>query len=96
MAARKYIPDQPTYLGGNLHISQGMEICYIKQSNTEVIYRFNLGRHASGKIHLFLHWHLFNAFYKDKPILLQNQGFGVHSLDLSDVDGAELRILQQI
>jgi len=92
MAARKYQVDQPTYLGGDLHLSQGLEISDWCVEEDKVSLQLDLGRQASGKIDLYLPWYPESAGLKEQLAVLHDQGFGIHSINLEDVDGAELQI----
>ena len=96
MAARQYHVNQPTYLGGDLHLSQGIEISDWIIEDQEIQVRFDLGRQTSGKIELCLPWPPGNAWFHEKPAMLHDRGFGIYTLNIEDVDGAELRIKRYV
>ncbi|MEA3325770.1 MAG: alpha-galactosidase [Chloroflexota bacterium] len=96
LAARQYQADQPTYLGSDLHLSQGLEISDWRVGDHEVLLRFDLGRQASGKIDLYLPGQPEGAWFHGQPALVHDQGSGIYTLNIEDVDGAELRIKRPV
>lgn len=90
MAARKYVADQPTYLGGTLHISQGIEISQWEQHGQRLEIEFNLGRSASGTAVFYLPGQSPQAKINDRPCRIDPLGEDLYSIELFDVDGLTL------
>ncbi len=93
-AARSFDPDQPAYLGSDLHLSQGIEVSKWEFSETELNLQFKVGRKASGRIYFYLPWLPAGAWYRNETCSLQEQGLGIYSIDLDDLDGQSLSIRQ--
>jgi alpha-galactosidase len=54
LAVRKVIPNEPLYLGSDLHFSQGLEVSRWQPSGTGLELELNLPRQAQGNIYLWL------------------------------------------
>ncbi len=92
MAVRPFDPDQPAYLGSDLHLSQGIEVSQWDVSEDEVKLKFNLGRKASGRVIFYLPWLPAGAWYRGGTCPLQEEGLGIYALDLDDLEGQSLSI----
>jgi hypothetical protein len=79
-------------LGGNLHISQGIEIHEWHADADKVQVSFKLNRKGSGNIYLYLPGRPGNAFIKEKSMSLLSKGPGMYTINLENADGAKLRI----
>ncbi len=91
-AVRPYDANTPAYLGGDLHLSQGMEISQWQSEDKALSLRFDLGREASGRVHVYLPWKPTGAWFNGEVHMLQDEGQGVFALELKDLDGGKLAI----
>lgn len=92
LAARLYTPKQPAYLGGGLHLSQGLEIKTWQPQPDELSFSLGLGHQGSGKIFLYLPKAPLGAWIGDKSQMLEDQGQNIYSLILKEAEGTEIRI----
>jgi len=92
VAARHYDADQPTYLGGDIHLSQGLEISQWKVEDRLVSMHFDLGRQAGGKLYFYLPWRPAGFWEKNQSFMMSDQGKGVYSVEVEDIDGKEFEI----
>lgn len=90
MAARKYIADQPAYLGSTLHISQGIEVSQWQQNDHRLAIQFHLGRSVSGSAVLYLPGLPPQAQINSQPCRIDPVGNDLYSIELLDVDGQTL------
>jgi len=93
VAARRFDANQPAYLGSDLHLSQGLEISQWQADERELSLRFDLRRRASGRLHFYLPWQPAGAWFKGKTRTLQDQGLGIVSIDLENLDREALKII---
>lgn len=95
VAVRALDPARPTYLGGNLHLSQGLEIADWqwqgrKQDDLEI--KFSLGRNAPGEIYLRLPWQPASVSCSETPCRIEDLGDGIFTVQLANFDGQTLKI----
>jgi len=91
-AVRLYDPDRPTYLGSDLHISQGMEVSGWQEEERKLQIHFKLGHKAAGMVFVYLPWEPAGAWFKGEVCPLEDKGHGIYALDLDNVDGQEVEI----
>lgn len=91
-AVKRYDPDQPAYLGSDLHLSQGLEVNEWRAGENELSLRFNLGHTASGRVFLYLPWESAGAWFKGEVCPIKEEDKGIYSLELVDADGQELAV----
>ncbi|MDY6866783.1 MAG: glycoside hydrolase family 36 protein [Chloroflexota bacterium] len=91
-AVRPYDTNTPVYLGSDLHISQGLEINEWQAEDKALTLRFDLGREASGRAHLYLPWKPVGAWFRGESQMIQDEGRGVYAIDLKELDRQELVI----
>lgn len=91
-AARSYDADQPAYLGSDLHLSQGLEISEWRQEKDTLHLKIDLGREASGRLHVYLPWQPAGAWFKGKSHMLQEEGRGIYSIGVKDADKQRLQL----
>lgn len=94
LAVRPCIESQPTYIGSDVHLSQGLEVSQWRAGQDQLSLTFHLGHQISGRIHLYLPWQLKRAVFGGEAIEVHSQepGSGIYSLDLKNLDGKELVI----
>ena len=92
VAARGYDPAQPTYLGSNLHLSQGMEIAGWQPSPSDLTIDFALGRKAAGEIFLKLPWQPVSAESGGAPCPIEDLGDGIFVLQVAVDDQQTLAL----
>ena len=92
IAVRPYKADRPTYLGGDLHLSQGLEVSEWESKPDELIVVLSLGRKESGTLNFYLPWKPNAALFKGAAKMMHDQGRGVYSVELDDLDGETLII----
>ena len=86
-AARQYDPDRPTYLGSDLHLSQGIEVSEWQEGARELSIRFNLGHTAAGRVFFSLPWQPEGAWLGDEAIPVRDEGNGIYSAALDEANG---------
>lgn len=91
-AIRKFVSDQPAYIGSDLHISQGNEISRWQVDNREIKTGISLGRSADGKAFMYLPERPAGAWLNGVSHPLQPMAPGVYALDLKDVNDQEVII----
>jgi alpha-galactosidase len=92
LAARPYTPEQPAYLGGELHLSQGLEIKAWHPQPNGLSFSLEFGHQGSGRIFLYLPKRPLGAWVGDETQMPEDQGQGVHSLFLKEAEGKEIHI----
>jgi alpha-galactosidase len=92
ISARRYDADQPAYLGGDVHLSQGLEINRWEVGDRRVSLGFDLGRRAGGKLYFYLPWHPMGLWEKERPYMMMDEGKGIYSVAVDEVDGMEFEI----
>jgi hypothetical protein len=92
LAVRPFDANTPTYLGSDLHLSQGQEVADWQVGDEELSLKFKLGRQAAGRVYFYLPWMPAGAWHRDEDFMLEEQGLGVYALDLENVDGTTLQI----
>ncbi|MDY6872905.1 MAG: glycoside hydrolase family 36 protein [Chloroflexota bacterium] len=92
LAVRPFNSNQPTYLGSDLHLSQGQEIAAWEIGDGELAFKFKLGRQAAGRVYFYLPWTPAGVWHRDEIHSLEEHGLGVYTLDLEAVDGATFQI----
>jgi alpha-galactosidase len=92
LAVRPYHPEQPMYLGGDVHLSQGLEIKDWQVTDKEVKLRFNLGRIAAGNLYFYLPWKPLGAWIADQTCHMKEKGRGIYQVWVEDLDGKQLII----
>jgi alpha-galactosidase len=92
IAARPYQANLPTYLGSDLHLSQGLEISAWQAEDHQVSLRIGLGRRASGSLVVYLPWQPTGAIFNESAQIIKNKGRGIYRIDVQDVDGQTLII----
>lgn len=90
VAARRFEPDQPTYLGSDLHLSQGLEVSQWQVDRESVSFQIELGHTVSGQSQLYLPWQPAQVLVNGKQHAFQARGLGVISLALTN--GAKVLI----
>ncbi len=92
VAVRQYHPDQPAYLGGDIHLSQGLEINRWDVENRQISLGFKLGRQAGGKIYFYLPWRP-TGFWENRQVyMMKDQGKGIYSVEVEDIDRKSFEI----
>ncbi|MCB2209660.1 alpha-galactosidase [bacterium] len=92
LAVRPFDPDQPAYLGSDLHLSQGQEVTDWQVSDESLSLKFKLGRQAAGRVYFYFPWLPTIARHQDVTIMLEEQGLGVYAADLEALDGTTFQI----
>jgi alpha-galactosidase len=92
LAARPYTPEQPAYLGGSLHLSQGIEIKDWLCQNEAITFSLALGHQVGGDIFLYLPKAPLGAWISGQSEIPQDQGGGIYSLYLQEAEGKEIKI----
>lgn len=92
VAIRAYDVDKPVYLGGDIHLSQGLEIDHWKVFKQRVSLGFELGRQAGGKLYFYLPWRPTGFWENDQLFMMQDQGKGIYSVEVDEIDGKEFEI----
>ena len=90
LAVRSGDRSRPVYLGSDLHLSQGMEICQWKADEEELTLEFSLGRIASGQVYLYLPWQPASVWFKGRPHEASELGEGIYSVVLDNLEGEQL------
>lgn len=93
LAARPYQPEHPAYLGGSLHLSQGIEIKNWRHQNEAITFSFELGRLVGGEIFLYLPKAPLGAWIDGQSKMPQDQGRGIYSLYLEEVENKEIKVI---
>ena len=91
-AVRKKQLDEPQYLGGNLHISQGTEITSWEVGETHLTCRIELGRAFDGSVLLYLPKIPKRILFRDSPIFWKMRGENIVKIYLRSEEDGELRI----
>jgi len=92
IAARPYSADHPTYLGGDLHLSQGSEISEWVVESEKISMQFELGRQSSGKLYFYLPWHPIGFWHNDQSRKMHDEGQGIYSVEVEDINGKVFEI----
>ncbi len=92
LAVRLSLPEQPVYLGSDLHFSQGMEVADWTVKGKEITFRMDLGRKATGNVSVYLPWKPVDVWVDDQPYTLHDQGGGIYQLRLEDIDDGKILI----
>ena len=93
VAVREVSPDQPVYLGSDLHLSQGMEVHQWKAKRSSLKFNLGLDHAISGKAQVYLPWQPKEATVNGKAVELQNSGIeGIYALALSTAEDQEIVI----
>jgi alpha-galactosidase len=92
LAARPYTPEQPAYLGGSLHLSQGMEIKDWHHQKDAITFSLALGHLVGGEIFLYLPKAPLGAWISGQSEMPQDLGGGIYSLYLQEAEGKEIKI----
>ena len=94
VAVRAFDPANPTYLGSNLHLSQGLEIAdwQWKQAENLLEIKFALGRNAPGAITLRLPWQPTSVTCSEAPCRIEDLGDGIFTVQLANFDQQCLNI----
>ena len=92
LAARSYTPEQPAYLGGDLHLSQGKEIRDWHPQNHSLTFSCKLGHQTNGQVFLHLPQAPLGAWIDGGSHMLQEQERGIYSLYLEEAEGREIQI----
>ena len=93
IAVRPFKADQPSYLGSDLHLSQGLEVSEWQAAEKQISLRVELGRQADGCISIYLPWKPQEARLNTQSIPIQNPSQGVYHFELLDANGKWLNIL---
>lgn len=86
IAARSYTPDQPTYLGSNIHLSQGLEISQWEVSSNNITLQLELGRQASGKLYVYLPWKVPILWDDLSTYCMQEEGQSIYSIAVKEIN----------
>jgi alpha-galactosidase len=93
IAARQCQPALPTYLGSDIHLSQGLEIGEWEANENQISLRIDVGRGADGRINIYLPWEASEAWLDQRSCSIQSKGQGIYNIDLEDADGKWLSII---
>jgi len=93
IAARKYQPELPAYLGSDIHLSQGLEIGEWKVNANQISLRIDVGRSANGRISIYIPWEASQARLDQRSCSIQSKGQGIYNIELQDADGKWLSII---
>ena len=86
LAVRPSLPEQPMYLGSDLHFSQGMEVADWTVKGKEITFRMDLGRKTTGNVTIYLPWKPVDVRVDDQSDTLHDRGDGIYQLRLEDID----------
>jgi alpha-galactosidase len=94
LAVRHIETDQPNYLGGDLHISQGQEVSVWKWDSTSASLDFALERpgHSRGQIDLYLPKEPVSLMVDDQEVNWDRTGEGIYRIDLDFQERAVLEL----
>mgnify|MGYP002395352703 CR=1 FL=1 len=92
IAVRPYDAGQPAYLGGDLHLSQGMEVSEWQSKPNELVVGFSLGRKAAGTVNFYLPWKPAGVWFGEETRMMQDLGRGVFSVEVENLDEETLII----
>lgn len=90
-AVREFNPDQPMYLGSDLHLSQGLEVSEWYPKRSSLAINLELGHTIAGSIHVYLPWQPKVAIHAGNPVSFQTDDEkGIYSLQLPKADGQKI------
>jgi alpha-galactosidase len=92
VAARPYHPEQPTYLGSDIQLSQGMEIKEWQPGDKNLRFMLQLNRNISGKVFIYLPWEPGVLKLGKQTLNLVQLDTSIYQIDISEADGKWLRI----
>jgi alpha-galactosidase len=93
IAARQYQPGLLTYLGSEIHISQGLEIGEWHANEKQISLRIEVGRRADGHISIYLPWEASEARLDQRSCTIHSEGQGIYNIELQDAEGKWLSII---
>ena len=91
-AVRPFDSQRASYLGSDLHLSQGMEVSEWQSGEHSLDLHFKLGHSSSGKIFFYLPWQPASVRSNRKMLTPEDKGNGVYSVELGDADGRAVTI----
>lgn len=96
LSVRRQTPDQPQYLGSDLHLSQGLEVesWRWEPATGELALRLRRPGRANGMIDLALPGTIHSACLNGEALGWQRLGGGVYRLDVAFTGKAEIRVRQ--
>jgi alpha-galactosidase len=80
LAICPYNPEQPAYLGSDIHFSQGMEIGEWSVKEGEITIEIGLDRKITGTLYLYLPWKPKVVLVNDQSNTMQEMGDGIYQL----------------
>ena len=92
IAARTFLPDEPAYLGSDLHLSQGLEISDWQVGDKKLSLQVALSRKASGSLFFYLPWQPKTVQGISTPQPFQNIRPHIYSVYLEHADEHRLDI----
>jgi len=92
VAARAYQAETPTYLGGDLHLSQGLEISAWQATDQTVSFTLDLDRKVSGNIYLYLPWVPKGAKANGTPCPINPVRDSVYAVHLPPAAGHSIQV----
>jgi alpha-galactosidase len=95
LAARAWLPDQPQYLGGDLHISQGLEVrnWHWAPETGELAFRLARPGYAQGVIDLALPNRIQSARLNGASLSWKMAGAGIYRFQVAFKDEADVVLL---
>lgn len=92
LAVRERRPQQAQYLGGSLHISQGIELAEWKDAGSQIEFKVDLGRQLDGKMELYLP-HTPDAVYLNgKPTAWKKYKGGIYQISICQTSESMVKI----
>jgi alpha-galactosidase len=92
LALRPFQPDQPQYIGSNLHLSQGWEVSQWKPSTKGLTFRLQRLGHSTGHFELYLPRPVRKALCNGSPLSWENKG-RIYRFAISFFQTANLQII---
>ncbi len=92
IAARPYQAETPAYLGGDLHLSQGVEIRTWHVADQTVSFTLDLDREVSGNIYLYLPWVPKGAKANGTPCPINPVRDSVYAVHLPPAAGHSIQV----
>ena len=95
LAVRPRYPFRPQYLGGNLHISQGLEVAGWQPHDKSLEFELIRPGHSQGIIELAIPGEIKSASLDDSPVSWRSDAEGLYILEVDFHQHAKVRIEHQ-
>ena len=92
LALRSRYPYRPQYLGGSLHISQGLEVTRWQLYENSLELELERPGHSNGRIELAIPGQIEGASLNESPLAWQSQQEGIYSFDLDFEHRASIKL----